>query len=148
MVQIELAWTIIAMLILVSNFRHLSIDQVEENTTDCINQALASRLLNTRQMLKISIKRSRTKRVLVLEGKIIAPWTNELTKAACHDLTNHGTNRELVVDLPGVTDISADGEEALYCLMVQGVRFRGGGVFIKHVLKQLAQRMRRNDEGS
>jgi hypothetical protein len=52
--------------------------------------------------------------------------------------------RELVIDLQGVTDISADGEEALYCLMVQGAKFRGGGVFINQVLKQLAQRVRRN----
>ena len=96
-------------------------------------------------MLKISIKESQTRRLLVLEGKIIAPWTNELNKVACQDLVNHLAGRELVIDLRGVTDISADGEEAMYCLMVQGAKFRGGGVFIKQVLKQLAQRVRRND---
>jgi anti-anti-sigma regulatory factor len=95
-------------------------------------------------MLKISIKDSHTRRLLVLEGKIIAPWTDELSKAACQNLVSHLAGRELVIDLQGVTDISADGEEALYCLMVQGAKFRGGGVFIKQVLKQLAQRVRRN----
>jgi anti-anti-sigma regulatory factor len=74
---------------------------------------------------------------LVLEGKIIAPWTDELTKVACED-----TSRDLVIDLQGVTDISADGEETLYSLMVQGAKFRGGGVFIKQVMKRLAQKMR------
>jgi anti-anti-sigma regulatory factor len=93
-------------------------------------------------MLKISIKDSQTKRVLVLEGKLIAPWTNELNKAACQDRTIHAANRELIIDLWGVTDISSDGEEALFCLMVQGAKFRGGGVFVKRVLKQLAQRVR------
>ena len=97
-------------------------------------------------MLKISIKDSQTRRLLVLEGKIIAPWTNELNKAACQDLVNHPAGRELVIDLREVTDISADGEEALYCLMVQGAKFRGGGVFIKQVLKQVTQRVRRNDQ--
>ena len=95
-------------------------------------------------MLKISIKDSQTKRLLVLEGKIIAPWTHELSKV-CQDHTNHVADRELVIDLRGVTDISADGEEALYCLMVQGAKFRGGGVFVKQVLKQLAQRVCRNN---
>ena len=97
------------------------------------------------RMLKISIKDGRAKRLLILEGKIIAPWTDELSKAACPDRANHLAGRELVIDLEGVTDISADGEEALYCLMVQGAKFRGGGVFIKQVLKQVAQRVRRND---
>jgi hypothetical protein len=93
-------------------------------------------------MLKISIKDSQTRRLLVLEGAIIAPWTIELSTAACQDLANHLAGRKLVIDLRGVTDISADGEEALYCLLVQGAKFRGGGIFIKEVLKQLAQRMR------
>jgi len=96
-------------------------------------------------MLKISIKESQTRRLLVLEGKIIAPWTNELNKVACQDLVNHLAGRELVIDLRGVTHIGADGVEALYCLMVQGAKFRGGGVFIKQILKQLAQRVRRNE---
>jgi anti-anti-sigma regulatory factor len=96
-------------------------------------------------MLKISIKDGRTRRVLILEGKIIAPWTIELSKAARQDRANHLAGRELVIDLGGVTDISPDGEETLYCLMVQGAKCRGGGVFIRQVLKQLAQRVRRND---
>jgi hypothetical protein len=91
-------------------------------------------------MLKISIKDSQTRRLLVLEGKIIAPWTEELSKAARQDCANHLAGRELVIDLRGVTDISADGEKAVYCLMVHGAKFRRGGVFIKQVLKQLAQR--------
>ena len=80
--------------------------------------------------------------MLVLEGKLIFPWSNELIKTACQD---HLSDRELVINLRGVTDINADGEEALYCLMIQGAQFRSGGVFIKQVLKQLAQRIRLND---
>ena len=102
-------------------------------------------LASRREMLKISIKDTQTKRLLVLEGKLIAPWTNEFSKAACQDRGIHAADRELIIDLWGVTDISADGEEALYCLMIQGAKVRGGGVFIKQVLKQLAQRVRRND---
>ena len=96
-------------------------------------------------MLKISIEDSPTGRLLVLEGKIIPPWIGELTQVACEDLANQRDDRELVIDLEGVTDISADGEEALYCLMLQGATFRGGGVFVKQVLKQLSQRGGRSD---
>ena len=93
-------------------------------------------------MLKISIKDGKASRLLVLEGKLIAPWANELMKTASPERS--AANR-LVIDLRGVTDISPDGEEALYALLVQGARFRRGGVFIKQVMKQLAHRMRRND---
>lgn len=93
-------------------------------------------------MLKISIKDGKASRLLILEGKLIAPWTNELIETACQD---HLADRELVVNLRGVTDISADGEEALYLLLVEGAKFRGGGVFVKQVLKQLAQRAQRKD---
>jgi hypothetical protein len=96
-------------------------------------------------MLKISIKDRKARRLLVLEGKLIAPWTNELMRPACQDGADHLAHGELVIDLRGVTDISADGEEALYRLMAHGAKFRGGGVFIKQVLKQLAQRVRRED---
>ena len=90
--------------------------------------------------MKISIKGKNARRVLILEGKLIAPWTNELIETVGQKpLADH----ELVIDLRGVTDISADGEEALYCLMTQGAKFRGGGVFIKQVLKQVAQRVKR-----
>ena len=92
-------------------------------------------------MLKISAKDGKTGRRLVLEGKLIAPWTSEVVETASQ---NNRSDRELVIDLRGVTDISADGEEALYGLMVRGAKFRGAGVFLKQVLKQLAHRERRD----
>ena len=49
-------------------------------------------------MLKISIKDGRTRRLLILEGKIIAPWTEELTRVACQDDANHIASRDLVID--------------------------------------------------
>ena len=92
-------------------------------------------------MLKISAKDRKTGRLLILEGKLIAPWTKELIETASHiDLAKH----ELVIDLREVTDISADGEETLYRILVQGAKFRGAGVFIKQVLRQLAKRARRD----
>lgn len=77
--------------------------------------------------------------MLVLEGKLVAPWTNEL-RSVCQGTTNDDDQRELVLDVQGLTDISADGEEVLYGLIVQGAKFRGSGVFMKQVLRQLTHR--------
>jgi len=94
-------------------------------------------------MLKISIVEGRKQRRLVVEGKLVAPWSDEL-KAAC-DRAGSGLNgRELVIDLKNVTPISQQGENLLLELMKQGVRFRGCGVFTNEILKQVARRLRRN----
>jgi anti-anti-sigma regulatory factor len=94
-------------------------------------------------MLKISVIKDETRNQLVLEGKLIAPWTNEL-KSVLQSATLDLDHRELVIDLRGLTVISADGEEALLDLMVRGAKFRGSDVFTKQVLKQLARRAQRN----
>jgi len=94
-------------------------------------------------MLKISIIDGETKRQLVLEGKLVAPWTDEL-KSVCQGAVKDIDHRELVIDVRGLTVISTDGEEVLLGLMVHGARFRGSDVFTKEVLKQLARRAQRN----
>ena len=96
-------------------------------------------------MLKISIKNSKTRRLLVLEGKLVAPWTNELS-SICDGPGSDLDGRELAIDVQGVTNISADGEETLLCLMLRGAKFRGAGVFMKQVLKQLVRRARQNEQ--
>jgi hypothetical protein len=96
-------------------------------------------------MLKISISENETKRQLVLEGKLVAPWTNEL-KIIGQRAVVDGDDRELIIDLRSVTAISADGENVLLYLMDQGARFRACGVFMKQVLKNLSRRLRRARE--
>ena len=94
-------------------------------------------------MLKISIVEGRKQRRLVVEGKLVAPWSDEL-KAACERAGSGLEGRELVIDLKTLTTISQQGENLLLELMKQGVRFRGCGVFTNEILKQVARRMRRN----
>jgi anti-anti-sigma regulatory factor len=94
-------------------------------------------------MLKISIKESKTRHLLILEGKLIEPWTDEL-KTICQDPAIDPGERKIVIDLRGVTDISAEGEETLLSLMVQGARFRGSGVYTKQVLKRIVRQVRRD----
>ena len=92
-------------------------------------------------MLKISIIENGAKRQVVLEGKLVVPWTNEL-KDVVRNAIPDSDHLELVVDLRSVTAISAEGEEVLLSLMDQGARFRANGVFIRQVLKNLSRRSR------
>jgi hypothetical protein len=46
-----------------------------------------------------------------------------------------------------VTCISEDGQNVLLELMKEGVKFRSSGVFTKHVIKQLAAKIRRTVQG-
>jgi anti-anti-sigma regulatory factor len=94
-------------------------------------------------MLKISILEGTKQRRLVVEGKLVSPWSDEL-KAACERAGSGLNGREIVIDLKNLTTISEQGETLLLELMKQGVRFRGCGVFTNEILKQVARRLRRN----
>jgi hypothetical protein len=96
-------------------------------------------------MLKISIVEGRNERRLVLEGKLIAPWAAELGPA-CEQARAGLNGRELIVEL-NLMAINQGGEKVLLDLMSEGVKFRGCGVFARHLLRQLAQRMKRKAEG-
>jgi anti-anti-sigma regulatory factor len=92
-------------------------------------------------MFKISIVESQEQRKLVLEGRLVAPWTAEV-ESAWNNAAEQLQGRKLVIDLTNVTLISPDGENTLLKLMRDGAHFSCGGVLTKHVLRQLARRCR------
>ena len=92
-------------------------------------------------MFKLSTVETNGQRKLVLEGKLVRPWTEEVERA-WQRAQEHPKGRELVVDLTNVTLIGPDGENTLLNLMRGGARFTCGGVLTKHLLKQLARRCR------
>jgi hypothetical protein len=94
-------------------------------------------------MLKISVFDGRRQRRLILEGKLIAPWTTEL-KTACDRARADLDGREFVVDAKQLAAISQEGENLLLELMNDGVKFRSYGVFTKHIFRQLARKRRGN----
>jgi hypothetical protein len=94
-------------------------------------------------MLKISIVDGRRQRRLILEGKLIAPWTAEL-KTVCDSARADLDGRDFVLDVKNLTMISQEGETVLLELMNAGAKFRSDGVFTKHILRQLARRRREN----
>jgi hypothetical protein len=96
-------------------------------------------------MLKISTVDSSKQRKLVLEGALVAPWAAELSRAC--EMARAGLDgRELVVDLKNLMAVSPEGENILLALMNDGVKLRSHGVFTKQLLRQIARRIRRNQE--
>ena len=95
-------------------------------------------------MLKISTIESKTRRQLVLEGKLVAPWSAEFRIAGQRAATGL-FGRELVIDLKSLTAIDDDGKTVLDELMSRGVRFVHCGLFTRQVLKQLARDAREKE---
>ena len=91
-------------------------------------------------MFKISIVETHGQRRLVLEGKLVSPWTAEVERA--WQSAQQPNGRKLVIDLSDVTVISPDGEKMLFKLMKDGAHVSGCGVLTKHLLKQLGRRCR------
>jgi anti-anti-sigma regulatory factor len=96
-------------------------------------------------MLKISIIDSRTHRRLVLEGKLVGAWADELRPAWEKAKAKLG-GRELVVEVKNLIVINQAGEDVLLELMREGVKVRGCGVFPRQILKELARRVERKDK--
>ena len=95
-------------------------------------------------MLKISIVDTRTQRRLVIEGKLVSPWVNEVQSARERALA--GLNgRELVIDVRNLTAINQEGENLFCQLMREGVKVRCSGVFTKQVFAQLSRRSKSKD---
>jgi anti-anti-sigma regulatory factor len=88
-------------------------------------------------MFKISIVDTRSKRKLVVEGRLSDPWVDEL-RTTWRNASRDLEGRTLVIDLSSLTVISREGEGAIFDLMKQGAKFSCGGVLTRHVLKQLA----------
>jgi hypothetical protein len=90
-------------------------------------------------MFRISMVESESHRRLVLEGKLISPWTQDV-ETAWKAAAERPDGRKLIIDLNNVTLISRDGENTLFRLMNEGAKFACGDVLTRHVLKQLARR--------
>jgi hypothetical protein len=80
---------------------------------------------------------------VVVEGRLVAPWTREL-RPACEKAWEELHGRELIVELKHLVAISQEAENILVDLMNRGVKVCGSGVFTKQILKHLARRARTN----
>ena len=90
-------------------------------------------------MLKISIVDSGSERRLVLEDALIPPSVIDLRAAWLRACAGR-QGRRIVLVFRNVTQISAEGEAALWELMNRGVRFSSGELPTKHTLQQLLRK--------
>jgi len=94
-------------------------------------------------MLKISLIESARQRRVIVEGRLIAPWADEL-RNACEGARADLLGRDLFIEMKHLTTISQEGENVILELMNRGFKVRCRGVFAKHVLKQLTRRANGN----
>ena len=80
---------------------------------------------------------------MVLEGRLVAPWVDEL-RAAWKRAKAEFEGRELVIDMENVMVVSQEAENTLLQMMNEGARFRCSGVLTKHVIQQLRLRSKKS----
>ena len=97
-------------------------------------------------MLKISIVDSDKERRLILEGKLIVPWTTEVQRV-CDEARQSVRGREIGLDLKNLTVISQEGQNLLGALMKEGFRVRACCVFAKEVIRKLRGRAHAQHQG-
>lgn len=98
-----------------------------------------------KQVLSIAVADDGTQRRLVVEGQLINSSASEL-RIACEQARSKLTARELVVELNRLTAISQEGENLVLELMRAGVTFRSHCAFTKHILADLARRVRKDPQ--
>lgn len=96
-------------------------------------------------MLKISVNDTARERQLILAGVLSSAWVAELrnTWNAAQRQIEH---RVIVLDMKDVTLIGSDGEELLLEMIRNGAKFRGGGVYVGHLLRELEMKSRKDRE--
>ena len=94
-------------------------------------------------MMKISLVDSARQRRVIVEGKLIAPWTAEL-RNACQQASADLHGRKLVVEMQHISTISHESENVILELINSGIKVRGKGLFTEYVVKKLTRRAGRN----
>ena len=96
-------------------------------------------------MLKITTQTDNGKMTLQLEGKLITPWTEELSRCW---RGMPGSQRNLVlVDLSEVTSIDSDGKALLTRMWQQGARFHATGCFNTTIVEEITENGRAESSG-
>ena len=87
-------------------------------------------------MLKITITNTVKEERWTLQGRLVAPWVDELK--ACWKRARRAAQRQrCIVNLDEVTFIDKSGERVLRSMSHQGAQFVASDVYIKHVLDRV-----------
>src|SRR5207245_1785414 len=90
----------------------------------------------TSSMCLITITNTATEEQWTLQGRLVAPWVNEL-KASWKRAHRTAQGRRCIVNLDEVTFIDKSGERMLRSMSNQGAQFVASDVYVKYVLDRL-----------
>lgn len=96
-------------------------------------------------VLRISVEENGRDLSLILEGRLVGPWVDELQRV-CGDLGPPANYGRLTVDLCGVTAMDASGQALLDRLLQCGATFRCSDVMNQYWVEQMAQPAKRLPE--
>ena len=94
-------------------------------------------------MLKISIREGEGAIIFILEGRLCGAWATE-AELAWSRLIATAADREILLDLGGVTFVDRTGEALLALMLERGTKVRASGVLISHLVQEVQQRVSRN----
>lgn len=96
-------------------------------------------------VLRISVEENGGELSLILEGRLVGPWVDELQRV-CGDLGPPANYWRVTVDLCGVTAMDASGQALLDKLLQRGATLRCSDVMNQYWVEQMAQPAKRLPE--
>ena len=93
-------------------------------------------------MLKISTQERERSVTFILEGRLCGAWATE-AELAWSRLLSAVRDREILLDLGGVTFVDRTGEALLASMLERGAKVRASGVMMSHLVQEVQQRVSR-----
>ena len=115
----------------IAKFDGPSVDGVVECSTPTLLRSAGGE-----QVLRISIERDPGALSLILEGRLVGPWVDEMRRISALHITR---NVPLTVDLEGLTAMDARGQVLLEELRQDGARLRCSDVMNQYLVEQMAR---------
>ncbi len=88
------------------------------------------------RVLRISMEQDPGTLSLILEGRLVGPWVDELRRISAIHITR---NVPLTIDLEGVTSMDVRGQALLDELRRDGARLRCSDVMNRYLVEQMAR---------
>jgi len=89
-------------------------------------------------VLRISIQEDGRGLSLILEGRLVGPWVDELQRV-CRERDAPAKDRGMIVDLCGVTAMDTRGQALLDLLLQRGASLRCSDVMNQYLVEQMAR---------
>ena len=96
-------------------------------------------------MLKVTTKEGAASLTFVLEGRLCRPWIAEAERGWTKLISSAG-DKQVVLDLAGLTFVDGEGEALLGSMMESGTQVRARGVLVSHLVAQVQKRMQRKSK--